>query len=86
MFCIPCAEKVPKKTKGRGISLIGAGGRARKQPTKDQAKFTIGGHVIATQVSGYEGYDVRIQCSPAEVEELKTTGHYSKQWRQLTGK
>jgi hypothetical protein len=71
----------------RGVSqkrkVIGSDGKLVSQPTETQQTWTKFGTPVGTPA--YIGHDKRFQASPEESEQIKQTGLYSTQWRQLRG-
>jgi hypothetical protein len=71
----------------RGVSqkrkVIGSDGKLVSQPTDGQMTWTKYGTPCGTKE--FVGYDYRFQASPKEAEEIKQTGFYSQQWKQLRG-
>jgi hypothetical protein len=72
----------------RGVSqkrkVIGSDGKLVTQPTESQQTWTKYGTPCGTPA--YIGYDKRFKASPEESEQIKQTGLYSTQWRQLRSK
>jgi hypothetical protein len=58
--------------------------KAKNPPRNDG--FTTGKYGVPIGTPDYIGYDTRNQCSPEEIAQIKKTGYYSQEWKQLRGK